>query len=75
MIYIYSLPTIASVPIHAINHAKDILIKKDKINTLVIGGGVIGTFGALYAQKLGHNVWITDLYPDVLADNFFNRFN
>ena len=73
-LYLYSLPTIASVPIHAINHAKDILINKKDINILVVGGGIIGTFAGLYAQKLNYNVLIADLSANVLADNFFKRY-
>jgi D-arabinose 1-dehydrogenase-like Zn-dependent alcohol dehydrogenase len=74
-LFLYALPTIASVPIHAINHAKDLLIDKPNIKVLVIGGGIIGTFAGLYAKKLGFDIYIDDLSEKVLADNFFPRYN
>jgi len=72
--FLYALPVVASVPIHAINHAKDLLISNVNVNVLVVGGGVIGTFAGLYANKLGFDVCIVDLEREVLADSFFPRY-
>ena len=65
--------TIASVPIHALQHAFDVLPDTLSPNVIVIGGGIIGTFACLYAKYRGWNVRLYDKAPQTLADSFTGR--
>lgn len=68
-----SLATIASVPIHAVLHARDCLPTSMTPSVLVVGGGIIGTFGGLFAASMGCRVSLFDTAPTTLADAFLPR--
>ena len=73
-ISLYSLATIAAVPIHGIRtlflHSSDLSKKK----CLIIGGGIIGTFCGLFLKKIGiREIYVHDNSPDTLSNNFFDR--
>jgi len=70
---VLSLATIASVPIHAVLHARDCLPASMSPSVLVVGGGIIGTFGGLFAASTGCNVSLFDTAPATLADAFLPR--
>lgn len=74
--HLYSLATIGSISVNAIRHLLDIPKPKqvkDRV-CVIVGGGIIGMFCALYLKKLGvKNVLFHDVKKVTLLDAFCER--